>query len=199
MNQTPSTELYRQIPLTQNQVSWVDAQDYEDLMRFKWHAVWSKNTGSFYASRSARKHEREQFSKNVQMHRYILNLRKGDGLEGDHINHDTLDNRRQNLRRATRLENSRNRKNPAQHGYSMHCRGCRCDICVSAAKHYREKYKNRPLSEKHLTHGTISAYINGCRCSPCTMARRDYARNQRGWKPREGDCYCRTCQCRMKK
>ncbi len=42
------------------------------------------------------------------MHRVIL--QPTDGKQTDHINHNTLDNRRQNLREATPLENSRNKK-----------------------------------------------------------------------------------------
>jgi hypothetical protein len=42
------------------------------------------------------------------MHREILGLKRGDGLEGDHINHDSLDNRRSNLRVVTSVGNSQN-------------------------------------------------------------------------------------------
>jgi len=44
------------------------------------------------------------------MHREVLGLKKGDGLHGDHINGDTLDNRRINLRVVTNLQNSYNQK-----------------------------------------------------------------------------------------
>jgi hypothetical protein len=49
----------------------------------------------------------------VLMHRQILGLTAGDGLTGDHINGDPLDNRRANLRVATYGENQQNR----QYGY----------------------------------------------------------------------------------
>lgn len=42
------------------------------------------------------------------MHRFILGLVPGDGLKGDHINLDTLDNRRSNLRVATPSQNVTN-------------------------------------------------------------------------------------------
>lgn len=44
----------------------------------------------------------------LRMHRVVLGLVKGDGLEGDHINGDRLDNRRANLRVATRQQNGQN-------------------------------------------------------------------------------------------
>lgn len=43
-----------------------------------------------------------------RLHRELLGLVKGDGLEVDHINRDRLDNRRSNLRVVTRRENAQN-------------------------------------------------------------------------------------------
>jgi len=43
------------------------------------------------------------------LHRDIMGLSPGDKLEVDHINRNTLDNRKVNLRFATRAQNSRNR------------------------------------------------------------------------------------------
>lgn len=43
-----------------------------------------------------------------RMHREILGLSPGDGLEVDYINGDGLDNRRENLRNCTRRQNNRN-------------------------------------------------------------------------------------------
>lgn len=43
------------------------------------------------------------------LHRELLGLTLGDGLEGDHINRDRLDNRRSNLRIVTRDQNAQNK------------------------------------------------------------------------------------------
>ena len=44
----------------------------------------------------------------IRLHQLILSKKKG--LDIDHINHDTLDNRKQNLRHCTRSQNNLNKK-----------------------------------------------------------------------------------------
>lgn len=44
----------------------------------------------------------------IRLHRFLLGLDKGDPREGDHINHNRLDNRRSNLRILTLAENRQN-------------------------------------------------------------------------------------------
>ena len=87
------------IPLTQGQFAIVDPEDYDKLSQFKWTAAKSPNT--FYAVRSVR-------GRQIRMHRLITNAPKG--LVVDHINHNGLDNRKQNLRLCTRSENARNQR-----------------------------------------------------------------------------------------
>lgn len=89
------------IPLTRGQIAIVDDEDYEWLSRWKWRAMYVKDMDTFYAVRSSWDgHTR----RTILMHREILRLQKGDRREGDHRNHETLDNRRGNLRVATRTE-----------------------------------------------------------------------------------------------
>jgi hypothetical protein len=96
---------HREIPLTQGQVAIVDAADYEWLMQWKWQALWAKCTQSYYAARHTCIGGKDR---HPRMHREILGLAYGDKREGDHINRNTLDNRRSNLRIATKAENIRN-------------------------------------------------------------------------------------------
>lgn len=92
----------REIPLTQGKVALVDADDYERLAQFNWYAV--KHRHGFKAARSAWLGDRKR--KMVLMHRAVMDA--SDDQQIDHIDRDPLNNRRTNLRVATRAENARN-------------------------------------------------------------------------------------------
>lgn len=91
----------RLIPLTRGMYAIVDASDYEWLSEHKWTARWDKSTGGYYAVRTFG-------SANIRMHREILGLAVGDSHEGEHRNTVSLDNRRANLRQATKAQNMQN-------------------------------------------------------------------------------------------
>jgi hypothetical protein len=105
----------KKIKLTQGQYALVDDTDFEELNQYKWFAAKDGDTGKFYAVRSiSRIHEiRKYGAQRISMHRQILGLpafpgdkRKGDHREPDH----TLDNRRNNLRRAGSEQNNMNKR-----------------------------------------------------------------------------------------
>ena len=103
---TPPQADYRTIPLTRGQVTLVDASDYLFLIQWKWKAQPATYRGrSFYAERTSYV---EGKYNSVKMARVILGLKHGDKRHADHINHDTLDNRRSNLRIATHAQNQWN-------------------------------------------------------------------------------------------
>ena len=91
------------IQLTQGQVTLVDDEDYERLAAYKWCANWGKKINSYYAVTRIRV---GASWRTVRMHRFILDAKPGEHV--DHANHDTLDNRRANIRLVTRQENNQN-------------------------------------------------------------------------------------------
>jgi len=94
----------KKIKLTQGKFALVDDADFDWLNQWKWYAQKQRNT--FYAVRNVRVGLKQKI---VKMHRLILGLDFDDGRQGDHINMDTLDNRRANLRIAIHAQNQRNR------------------------------------------------------------------------------------------
>ncbi len=106
------------IPLTQGQFAKVDDDDFEKFANSKWCASWSPITKSFYAARtSVRNSSGDKIKKQVFLHREILCL-TDPNIMGDHINHDTLDCQKHNLRHATRSQNAMNRKGPRSNSSS---------------------------------------------------------------------------------
>lgn len=93
----------KEIKLTQGFTAQVDDEDYEWLNQFKWCA--HLETGNWYAIRQNWHNNKSGI---IRMQRVILNAPYG--LLTDHINRDTLDNRKCNLRLCSKAENSRNRK-----------------------------------------------------------------------------------------
>lgn len=86
----------KEISLTQGKFTAVDDDDFDHLNQFRW--VYH-NQG--YAARWLNDKRRWSL-----MHREILGV--DDDLDGDHINHNRLDNQRCNLRTATRSQNIQN-------------------------------------------------------------------------------------------
>ena len=105
----------RLIPLTQNQFALVDAADYDWLNQWKWYAWWNPCTKSFYAVKNEKVDEKWQ---TLLMSRLILGLTYGDKRQCDHLHHNTLDNRRKELRIVTHNQNQWNYKNTK--GYYWH-------------------------------------------------------------------------------
>lgn len=85
----------------------VDDEDFEYLNQFKWHANIKSN--HVYATRGQRYGLRKNNkSKTIYMHRVILLAKDGEYV--DHINLDTLNNCRNNLRICTKQQNSCNHR-----------------------------------------------------------------------------------------
>lgn len=89
----------KEIKLTKGQVALVDDGDFDWLSQWTWLAHELKRT--CYAYRSG--------APLTYMHRLILGLEPGDGLQCDHRDGNGLNNQRHNIRVCTVLENSWNK------------------------------------------------------------------------------------------
>lgn len=92
----------RSIPLTKGFVATVDAADFDMLSHWRWYA--DERHGSVYA---VTKVASNGLRRKLRMHR-VLAL-PGPSEMVDHVNGDSLDNRRANLRVCSNAENQRNR------------------------------------------------------------------------------------------
>lgn len=110
------------IELTRNQFAIVNDEDFEHLNQWEWYAhVKDKDPkNGYYAARRIRVGLRkENKKKTIFMHREVAQTKEGECV--DHINGNGLDNRKENLRNCTNMENSRNTKGrPSKRKYSKY-------------------------------------------------------------------------------
>lgn len=88
------------LPLSKGLFTTVDDEDFEHLSGFKWFANEGR-CGDFYAAMSVKRvKDGRQYQSNVEMQRYLLDPDRvlPRFVKVDHINKQTLDNTRLNLR-----------------------------------------------------------------------------------------------------
>jgi hypothetical protein len=89
------------IKLTKDKITLVDDEDYEELSKYKWHAV-RKYGNKYYAVRTYNKRP-------IQMHRVIMKTPLN--LVVDHLDGNPLNNQKSNLRNCTASDNAQNIRN----------------------------------------------------------------------------------------
>jgi hypothetical protein len=102
-------EKVKEIPLSQGKFALVDIEDYERVNRFTWHV---DKKGKYASHVTTRK---KPPRRKILLHRFVLNAEKGAII--DHINGDTFDNRKSNLRIVTNRQNHQNRHHPRTSKY----------------------------------------------------------------------------------
>lgn len=94
------------IQLTQGKSTIINSEDYELISSYKWSYNHSHGSCGYAVTNiypTDRKHP-----KKIYMHRLIMEAKSGELI--DHINQDTLDNQKSNLRFANRRINTLNNK-----------------------------------------------------------------------------------------
>lgn len=145
-NRVDQVKSMKEIPLTQGKVALVDVEDYERINKYKWHY----NSG--YAVRQIRVEPSDGYKnrqKKLFMHRVILNIKVSYKYEEiDHINGNSIDNRKENLRAVEHKQNCQNRKiqsNNKSKYKGVHlqkdCKRYRADISVNSKQVYLGMYE----------------------------------------------------------
>lgn len=143
-------ENVKKIILTKNKSALVSNIDFPRINRHKWRAVLNHALGTWYAVREG---SRKLGRTTIYMHQFI----RCHTSRVDHKNGNGLDNRRINLRDATRSQNGANMKRPRHNtsGYKGvtwdKARACWvAQIKVLGRRHYLGGFRNRSLA--HLAY-----------------------------------------------
>lgn len=140
------------IQLTQGKVAVVDDEDFKYLSQHKWCV--GNFSGYFYAMRGVQKNN---VQKTVLMHRVIMGDKKG--FQVDHINHNTLDDRRSNLRHVTMSQNQHNQvHNPARGTKYKGVHESECKSGKRFTAHITHKGKTVHIGVYHTPEEAARAY-----------------------------------------
>jgi len=96
---------FRRIRFSGPRYAKVDPEDYERLAAYEWYYIKGKH--NFYAARASPVPKSGK-TRIVSMHRDVIDV--PEGMLVDHVNRDSVDNRKANLRPATHAQNACNRK-----------------------------------------------------------------------------------------
>jgi recombination protein U len=91
----------------------IDAEDISRVGHLTWYPSWNQSNRAFYAKASITIDGKQT---SVRLNRLVMDA--PDGMQVDHFNHDTLDNRKENLRLTTPSGNSQNLSGARSHSKS---------------------------------------------------------------------------------
>lgn len=81
----------------------IDIDDIEKVSKYKWHVIYDKTIDNFYVCHRI---NNKTNKKCIKLHRLIMDCPRD--MEIDHVNHNTLDNRKCNLKIVTHFQNQQN-------------------------------------------------------------------------------------------
>ena len=147
------------IPLTQGYFTKVDNEDYEKFASIRWHAAF----GADSKPRACRKTDLNGKKVTQHLSRVITEAKKGTNV--DHINHDTLDNRKSNLRFCNPSENQANMIKPKNNtsGYKGVCwnkmaHKWQVNICKDCKRYYFGLHKSKKKAARVYDDAAIKMF-----------------------------------------
>lgn len=87
----------------------IDQDDIPKINLYKWHIHEIKKDNRYDVCSIKRDIKKKDKNRYLILSRYLMNC--PDGMQVDHINRNTLDNRKQNLRIVTNFKNQQNKSN----------------------------------------------------------------------------------------
>jgi hypothetical protein len=148
------------IPLSRGYEAIIDVGDVEYAGRYNWFCAIHK--GKPYARRNERRADGSKYG--AYLHRDLVGA--AGRLDVDHVNGNGLDNRRSNLRLATRSQNMMNRSSQANNrsGYKGVCwqrekRKWRAAIWLDGRKTYLGDFKD--IEEARAAYESASLRLHG--------------------------------------
>ena len=94
------------VPVGKNRYAEIDAEDWEKVENYKWYLLRNPHSNIHYAHAFVYPNGKQ---KGFYMHRHVMGV-TDRRIHVDHANHDGLDNRKSNLRKATPTENMHNQR-----------------------------------------------------------------------------------------
>jgi hypothetical protein len=147
----------KEIPLTKGKVALVDDEDFEELSKHKWFYC-----AIGYAVRNKSK-KIPGLVRCIYMHREIMNCPQEMII--DHVDHDTLNNQKSNLRICTYSQNLVNRLKYIRSEKSSNYKGV--DYCNKSGNKWRVRVWNKHIGyyetelEAALVYDKIAKEIYG--------------------------------------
>lgn len=145
----------RKIPLTKDKSAIVDDEDFEWLIQYNWK--YSRGYAIYREYLGKKPNGITRWGKTIMMHRLVNNT--PNGMDTDHINRNTLDNRKKNLRTTTRSQNMANAR--GQIGKSSKYKGVYLDrgMWRAAIQHKKLGYfKDEISAVKAYNKAAIEAF-----------------------------------------
>lgn len=167
-------ELHGKHAVGEHRYALVDDEDYAELAKYRWKAKPNGGGNHVYAIRTQ---AIDGKTVDVRMHREVLGLARSDPRDVDHINHNSLDNRRENLRACSRSVNIKNSKTVSVAVNCAHCNGV-VTLAIKAVNATRRKYCSETCKQEAHRVRCAAQYVKGHGEVPENRARRWFSKGQ---------------------